>query len=304
MTRRALGRGARRDACARRACARSTARCRATRPPPPSSSWPAASCRAAPSTSPGSTAARPASATSTVLQRMGADVTLDPRRSPAPSTIRASPGPLQATVVQAAEIPSLDEIPALAVAAAVADGHHRLQRRGRVARQGGRPPRSRWPTWSRPSAPGPRSTATPSSITGVGRARSAAPASTAGATTAWPWPPRWRPGGAPRAHTAVITGFDAVETSYPGFADDLRRWRRAPARPPRRAAGRHRRPGRRGQVHRVARRGRHTWGSSDSTPAPCTGPSPPRAGARRRARRRDGGGRAGRRRRPSRWGSA
>ncbi len=57
-----------------------------------------------------------------VLQRMGADVTLLPGE-PGTATIRATAGPLHAPRrCSASEIPSLDEIPALAVAAAVAEG--------------------------------------------------------------------------------------------------------------------------------------------------------------------------------------
>ena len=56
-----------------------------------------------------------------VLRRMGADVSLVPDER-ATATIRAAAGPLRATEVRASEIPSLDEIPALAVAAAVAEG--------------------------------------------------------------------------------------------------------------------------------------------------------------------------------------
>ena len=56
-----------------------------------------------------------------VLQRMGADVTLVPGGN-ATTSIRAAAGPLRATEVRASEIPSLDEVPALAVAAAVAEG--------------------------------------------------------------------------------------------------------------------------------------------------------------------------------------
>ena len=55
------------------------------------------------------------------LQRMGADVTVD-RSEPGTATIRTRHGPLRATEVVASAIPSLDEIPALAVAAAVAAG--------------------------------------------------------------------------------------------------------------------------------------------------------------------------------------
>ena len=56
-----------------------------------------------------------------VLQRMGAAITLLPG-DPGTTTIRAVSGPLRATDIHASEIPSLDEIPALAVAAAVAEG--------------------------------------------------------------------------------------------------------------------------------------------------------------------------------------
>jgi len=56
-----------------------------------------------------------------VLQRMGADVTVEPD-GPGTATIRARSGPLRATEVPASEIPSLDEIPVLAVAAAHARG--------------------------------------------------------------------------------------------------------------------------------------------------------------------------------------
>ena len=62
----------------------------------------------------------------TVLQRMGAHVVVTPDsaegRGTATCTINAQNGPLVGTVVSAAEIPSLDEVPALAVAASVATG--------------------------------------------------------------------------------------------------------------------------------------------------------------------------------------
>jgi 3-phosphoshikimate 1-carboxyvinyltransferase len=69
-----------------------------------------------------------------VLRRMGAQVTLTPTTAvtttppatspsaPSTTTISASAGPLHGTTVEAADIPSLDEIPILAVAAAVAEG--------------------------------------------------------------------------------------------------------------------------------------------------------------------------------------
>ena len=88
----------------------------------PSSSWPGASCRAARSRSPASTAARPGSATSRVLQRMGASRHPRPRRARHGDHPGARPGRCAPPRCTASEIPSLDEVPALAVAAAVAEG--------------------------------------------------------------------------------------------------------------------------------------------------------------------------------------
>ena len=56
-----------------------------------------------------------------VLTRMGADVTVEG------DDIRARTAPLRGTDVEASEIPSLDEVPVLAVAAAVADGTTRFR---------------------------------------------------------------------------------------------------------------------------------------------------------------------------------
>ena len=56
-----------------------------------------------------------------VLARMGADVTIEPT-GPHVASLHARPGPLRATEIAAPEIPSLDEVPVLAVAAAVAEG--------------------------------------------------------------------------------------------------------------------------------------------------------------------------------------
>ena len=140
------------------------------------------------------------------------------------TSITAQAGPLRGTEVAAAEIPSLDEVPALAVAAAVAEGttvfsdvgELRVKEVDRLAAvvdlvRGLRGQRRRVDGDTLP-------------ITGVGpRAAARAPGSTAGATTAWPWrrpSPPWRPAPGERS---LITGFDAVETSYPAFADDLRR---------------------------------------------------------------------------------
>ena len=94
----------------------------------------------------------------------------------------------------------------------------------------------RWPRWSRPSAPRPRSTATRWPITGVAAARCAAPASTAGATTAWPWPPR-SPRWPPRP------GERSLDHRVRRGGDQLPRVRRRPrAGSPADRASRHRGP--------------------------------------------------------------
>ncbi len=155
-----------------------------------------------------------------VLQRMGAAVTLHPSGGNT-VTIRATAGPLQGTSVAAAEIPSLDEVPALAVAAAVAEGTtvftevgelrvkevDRLDAVAAMAEAFGAAVRVEGDTLA---------------VTGVGGAlqgarfdsrgdhRMAMAAAVAGLAA--------RPGA-----RSVVTGFGATATSYPGFAADLGR---------------------------------------------------------------------------------
>ena len=94
---------------------------------------------------------------------------------------------------------------------------------------------------------------------------------------------------------SLITGFDAVETSYPGFADELERLAEGGgvgAAPPPRG---HRRSGRGREVHRVDRRGGSTRGraSRHRGHVPRRGRPRARAGHGTGRRRRRGG--AGRR---------
>jgi 3-phosphoshikimate 1-carboxyvinyltransferase len=163
-----------------------------------------------------------------VLRRMGAALTLSPGE-PGTTTIRASAGPLTGTEVRASEIPSLDEIPALAVAAAVAQGttvfldvgELRVKEVDRLVAVA-----------DMVEAFGARASIDGDtlSITGVGgplqggrfdsrgdhrMAMSAAVAALAA-----------RPG-----ERSLITGFGAVETSYPTFADDLERLTAGPGAP-------------------------------------------------------------------------
>ena len=155
-----------------------------------------------------------------VLARMGADVTIEPT-GPHAASLRARPGPLRATEIAAPEIPSLDEVPVLAVAAAVAVGttvfrdvaELRVKEVDRLAAVA-----------DMVEAFGARGTVEGDtlSITGVGGPlrsarfdsrgdhRMAMAAAVAGLAAA--------PG-----QRSIITGFRATATSYPGFADDLRR---------------------------------------------------------------------------------
>jgi 3-phosphoshikimate 1-carboxyvinyltransferase len=156
-----------------------------------------------------------------VLQRMGGQVTVTPDAAGHTASIRSTYGPLHATSVEAAEIPSLDEIPVLAVAAAVAEGttifydigELRVKEVDRLAA-----------VLDLISAFGATATADGDTlfITGVGPDghlsgarfdsrgdhRMAMAAAVAGLAAA--------PG-----ETSLLTGFDATATSYPGFAGHL-----------------------------------------------------------------------------------
>ena len=153
-----------------------------------------------------------------VLQRMGARVTVEPG-GPGTATIHAASWPLHGTEVPASEIPSLDEVPALAVAAAVATGttvfldvgELRVKEVDRLAAVA-----------DMVTAFGARAHVEGDTlaITGVGGPlrgarfdsrgdhRMAMAAAVAGLAAS--------PG-----ERSLITGFGAVETSYPRFADDL-----------------------------------------------------------------------------------
>jgi 3-phosphoshikimate 1-carboxyvinyltransferase len=155
-----------------------------------------------------------------VLQRMGARITVIPGE-PGTATIRALAGPLTATEVRASEIPSLDEVPALAVAAASATGTTVFSNVGELrVKEVDR----LLAVAAMVEAFGARATIEGDmlSITGVagplrgarfdsqGDHRMAMAAAVA----------------ALAAHSdarSLITGFDAVETSYPTFAEDLER---------------------------------------------------------------------------------
>ena len=155
-----------------------------------------------------------------VLQRMGASITLDPG-DPGTSTITATAGPLRATEVRASEIPSLDEVPALAVAAAVAEGTtvfsdvgelrvkevDRLVAVAAMVEAFGARASIEGDTLSITGRGGPLRGARFDSLGDHRMAMAAAVAALAA-----------RPG-----ERSLITGFGAVATSYPTFAEDLAR---------------------------------------------------------------------------------
>ncbi len=155
-----------------------------------------------------------------VLQRMGAAITLLPG-DPGTTTIRAVSGPLRATDIHASEIPSLDEIPALAVAAAVADGTtvfsdvgelrvkevDRLVAVAAMVEAFGARATIEGDTLAVTGLGGPLHGARFDSLGDHRMGMAAAIAALAA-----------RPG-----ERSLITGFGAVETSYPSFAEDLER---------------------------------------------------------------------------------
>jgi cytidylate kinase len=154
-----------------------------------------------------------------VLQRMGADVTLLPV-DPGTATIRAAPAPLRGTRVPAHEIPSLDEVPALAVAAAVAEGttvftdvgELRVKEVDRLAAVAdmvaafGASARVEGEALAITGVGGPLRGARFDSRGDHRMAMAAAVAGLAART----------------GERSLVTGFDAVETSYRWFAEDLR----------------------------------------------------------------------------------
>jgi 3-phosphoshikimate 1-carboxyvinyltransferase len=160
-----------------------------------------------------------------VLQRMAADITLvgsdGGSGGPHTATIRvhATNHPLKATDIPASEIPSLDEVPVLAVAAAVAQGTtvfsdvgelrvkevDRLVAVVDMVEAFGASARIEGDTLSITGIGGPLRGAR---FDSQGDHRMAM----AGAVAAMAAAPGQR---------SLITGFDATATSYPGFADDL-----------------------------------------------------------------------------------
>ncbi len=200
-----------------------------------------------------------------VLERMGAQITVT-TAADGTATIAATakePGapPLQATTVAAAEIPSLDEIPALAVAAAMAHGttvfhdvgELRVKEVDRLQA-----------VIDMVTAFGARADADGDTLSITGVAGASGSAHLRGARFDSRGDHRMAMAAAVAALAAapgersLLTGFGAVATSYPGFADDLARLTgTGPPRTPR-PHHRHRRTGRRRQIHGLARRGRRT----------------------------------------------
>ena len=162
-----------------------------------------------------------------VLQRMGGRVTLVPE-APGTTAIRAAAGPLRATEVHASEIPSLDEVPALAVAAAVAEGTtvfadvgelrvkevDRLAAVAALVEAFGATARIEGDTLAITGVGGPLRGAR---VDSQGDHRMAMAAAVAGLA-------------ARKGERSLISGFAAVATSYPHFATDLERLAGAPER--------------------------------------------------------------------------
>ncbi|HVB92628.1 MAG TPA: 3-phosphoshikimate 1-carboxyvinyltransferase [Acidimicrobiales bacterium] len=157
-----------------------------------------------------------------VLQRMGAKITATPDATGTTVTIRSVSGPLRATTVEAAEIPSLDEVPVLAVAAAMAEGttvfhsvgELRVKEVDRLAAVTdmvitfGGTAVVQGDTLA-VTGVGPGGYLRGARFDSRGDHRMAMAATVAGLA-------------APLGEHSLITGFSAVQTSYPAFADHLR----------------------------------------------------------------------------------
>ncbi len=163
-----------------------------------------------------------------VLQRMGGRVALDPAED-GTVAITASSGPLRATEVPASEIPSLDEVPALAVAAAVAHGTtvftdvgelrvKEVDRLAAVAAMVEAFGATASVDGDRLAVTGTGGALRRAQLDSLGDHRMAMASAVAALAV---------PSGAP----SVLTGFGAVETSYPRFADDLASLARSPEGP-------------------------------------------------------------------------
>ena len=172
---------------------------------------------------------------------------------------------------------------------------HGLLRRGRAPRQGGRPPGRRGRHGRGVRCHGPRSRATRSPSRRRRRACCAAPASTAGATTAWPWRPRSRrsrPHPASAAWSPASTRWRPATRASPTTSRPRRSAPGDERTPtvPRAAARRHRRPRRRRQVHGLDGRGRppRPRAARYGSDVPRRGGARPRPRHRARRRRRRG----------------
>jgi 3-phosphoshikimate 1-carboxyvinyltransferase len=156
-----------------------------------------------------------------VLRRMGAHIDVT-RRSDGSADLTVTAAALQGTVVDAAEIPSLDEVPVLAVAAAAAAGttvfravgELRVKESDRLAgtvalvRAFGAAAETRGDDLVVHGV-GPGGRLVPGRVDAVGDHRMAMAATVAALAAA--------PG------SSTVSGFEGVATSYPGFLDDLSR---------------------------------------------------------------------------------
>ena len=146
----------------------------------------------------------------------------------------------------AAEIPSLDEIPALAVAAAVAEGTTVFSDVGelRVKEVDRLQAVIDMVTAFGATAEADGDTLSITGTGGPGRPACTGPVSTAWATTAWPWPPPWPPWPPRRASAASSPGSAPSRPATRGSPTTCAASPGPDPRAPRGPAHRHRRPGR------------------------------------------------------------
>ena len=155
-----------------------------------------------------------------VLRRMGATIEVEEPGN-GTGSLTAYYALLHGTTVEAAEIPSLDEVPILAVAAAAAVGTTRFSDVGELrVKESDR--LAGTAELVRAFGGEARVEGDDLVVEGARRPAAAGTGGCPGRPPRWPWPRPWPPPPArPSGDLTTIAGWESVATSYPGFSDDL-----------------------------------------------------------------------------------
>ena len=210
-----------------------------------------------------------------VLQRMGGRVEVLERTGERAPIVQPQHGRSSAPMVRRAEIPSLDEVPVLAVAAAVAEGQTRFRDVGELRVKESDRLAGTVALLRAFGADGRGGRRRPG---GGGRRPLRAGRVDARATTAWPWPPPSPGLACPSRRRHHHRWMGPVGHELSGLRGSTSRaWPRAAragdggCQPEERPDHRHRRSGRGRAIHRLAAPSPGGSASTGSTRAPCTG---------------------------------